>query len=247
MGAINNTYSKAEIILHGVNAGNDILIFCGKADIDEQREIYQTFIRLVKEGKIPIERIDESVDKILKMKAKYCNNKIDLQKIGQKQDVLLAEELQQSAITLVKTTFNRNLINKSDKVLIIFPEIKLASLVDNENQNYQTLRNYLNYDEITINSEEKDFKKIGKISQKYDKIIMATYNVKSDDYQTQVFNCLNKQKTIVVSMRSPYDIYHLSGVENYICIYELTKEALKALTLALKGEIPFKGKLPIKL
>ena len=81
----------------------------------------------------------------------------------------------------------------------------------------------------------------------FDKVIMATYNVCKDDYQTKVFNCLPKDKVTVVAMRSPYDIYHLEGLRSYICIYEASDLALNNLSLCLVGKEKFLGKLPVKL
>ena len=68
MKAIWDNYSIKEIVKKGVLAGNDILCFCGKADLEEQQEIYHTFVSLVEEGEIPIARVDEAVEKILNIR-----------------------------------------------------------------------------------------------------------------------------------------------------------------------------------
>ena len=75
MGAIYNTYSHREIVRYACNAGIDLLVFCGKADINEQIDIYNSFIEEVKIGNIPMERIDESYEKIIRLKEKYINSK----------------------------------------------------------------------------------------------------------------------------------------------------------------------------
>ena len=245
MGAIYKNYSLSTIIEQGVNSGNDILIFCGKADLVEQREIYHTFLNLVKNGKIPTARLDESVNKILKLKQKYCSIEIDENIFKKNENLILSSQLQFGSITLVKSN-GIVPISKKDKILLIFPEIRIASLVDNENQSYHTLNQFLEVDEVIMSQESKNFKEITKKSKKYDKIILATYNVKAGDYQQSLFNQLEKEKTIVVSMRSPYDLLHLDGVENYICIYEPTIQAFQQLTIALYQNM-FLGKLPVQL
>ena len=73
-----------------------------------------------------------------------------------------------------------------------------------------------------------------------------TYNVKEDDYQTKLYNQLQKEKVIVVSMRSPYDYLYLNNYGAHICIYEATSLAYESLSLCLLGVEKFKGKLPIK-
>lgn len=245
MGAINSRFTSEEIVERAVNAGNDLLIFCGKADLSEQRAIVLAFEKLAEEGKISKARIDESVKKILKLKAKYASvSDIDPAKI--QTDLELAQTLQNKSVTLV---YNHNWvpIKAKDKVLLIFPEIKLASLVDNANQKYQTLKDYLDYPQFIINNELANLSEIASEALKYDKIILGTYNVSAGDHQTKVFETLPKNKLMVVSLRSPYDCLLLKGIKNYVCAYELTPQSLQSCALALKGEIPFSGKLPIKL
>ncbi|HHU55206.1 MAG TPA: glycoside hydrolase family 3 protein [Acholeplasmataceae bacterium] len=239
MGAIWKTYSIAEIIEYGVNAGNDILVFCGKADLEEQKEIINTFYSLVKEGKISESRIDESVKKILALKEKYCKGEpIITSKTN------LSETLIDKSIT--KVFGNLLPLANDEKVLIIFPKIMLASLVDNENNTTETLGKYLNYPEIIISEDNMNLEMIVQNESEYDKIIMANYNVKKDDYQEKVYKLLNKEKTILIALRSPYDINLCKGPNTYICTYDCTKEVLEALSKKLLDN-NFLGKLPIIL
>ena len=239
--AIWERFTIEEIVMHGVNAGNDVLVFCGKALLEDQIEIIETFKRLVKAKKISMARIDASVSKVLKLKEKYCYNQV----VSKHKDNELSIELVNDSITKVKSN-NLLPITKDDSVLIIFPKISLASLVDNDNNTYETLGKYLPFQEIIINENFDDYEKLMHIQAKYDKIIMATYNVKADDYQMQIYNKLDKDKVVVIALRSPYDGLILSGVKEYICTYDCTKESLKAVSSKLMTN-DFTGKLPIKI
>ena len=246
MGAIQANFSTAEIIENCVNAGVDIMMFCGKADLDGQIEVYNTFLDLVKSGKIKEETIDEAVGRIIKLKEKYVNGKYvttDSNALKEK-----AKELFEKSPTIVKNSMDIS-ISENEKVLIIFPKVRLLTLVDNETSEYKTLGTYLNgADEIIIDEDFENFEFLVQKVNKYDKIIMATLNVKANDYQVKVFSCLSNvvEKTIVVSLRSPYDAMFLKGVKNYICLYEITKWSLESLAICLKNG-RFLGKLPIKL
>ena len=117
---------------------------------------------------------------------------------------------------------------------------------------YITLGNCLkkhnvDLEEVIISSDEYNLNEISKKALSFDKIIMATYNVCKDDYQTKVFNCLPKDKVTVVAMRSPYDINHLEGLKSYVCVYEASDLALSNLALCLVGLEKFLGKLPVKI
>lgn len=247
MSAIWGHYSKEEIVEKAINAGNDIIMFCGRADIEEQKEIYNAFIDLVKKGKIKEERIEASVNKILKLKEKYASN--TLKEVDFDHDFnlgkALSHELTINSITLYKDN-NLLPINK-DKVISLFPKINLATLVDNVNNNYESIGTHLKCDEIIYCEEnEKDFEKIVQKTQKYDKILLATYNVKEGDYQTKLFNMLDKHKTICVALRSPYDLLMLKDVSTYICTFDVSKESIRALVECLQKN-QFNENLPVKI
>lgn len=245
MGAIASNFPLDEVIRLAVNAGNDLLVFCGKAELAEQRTIYRTFLQLVREGQIPEERVNDSVARILAQKRKYVSREVDPDGVGAREDLELAERLQAESVTLVHE--NGLIPLPPDKrVLILFPRLKLFSLVDNENQDYQSLGKFLPYDEIIVD-EETDSSEISRLGGNYDIIILATYNVVAGDRQQRLFASLDRKKTVVVSLRSPYDILHLPGVENYICAYEATEPSLRHVSACLMGKSPFRGRLSIKL
>lgn len=244
MGAINNNYTKGEIVELACNAGIDMLIFCGKADINDQREIYNEFLERAKDGRISIDRVNESVQKILEYKNKYQITNLP-KEISSKECFDEAINVSLKSVTLVED--KKGLVTKKDlKTLILFPKIKLSSLVDNENDGYKTLGSFMKTDEVIYDEELENIDYIVEKTKEYDKIVMCTYNVKKDDYQTKLFNSLNKDKVIVVSMRSPYDYMYLNDLNAYICIYEATNLSLSSLAKCLNFEYEFKGKLPIK-
>ena len=246
MGAIYNTYSHREIVRYACNAGIDLLVFCGKADINEQIDIYNSFIEEVKIGNIPMERIDESYEKIIRLKEKYINSKQTEVEYKKGLGKLISEK----SITLVK---NENVLplDKKNRILVISPKIKVFTLVDNDNVNYLSLGEVFNAHELICDEliyEENDdiIKKVIDIQKNYDKIILGTYNVRQNGFESKLFKNLQKEKTIVVSLRSPYDILYLDDVKCYICIYETSKLSFESLTKCLINN-KFEGKLPVQL
>lgn len=240
MSAIWGKYSLGDIIRNGINAGNDVIMFCGKADLEEQKSIVNTFKKLVDDGEIPIERINSSVEKILRLKKKYTNE-------AKSTDVEYDSNIDIVSKSITKVYDDNEILPliPTDKVLILFPEIKLSSLVDNINQTQITLGKFLNYDEIIYN-ENTNFKKIVQIQQEYDKIVLGTYNVKTDDFQSNLYDLLDENKTLVVSLRSPYDLQFFNNIKSYVCTFDVTKESLQALSQRLMDN-KFLGKLPIQL
>ncbi len=251
MKAIYTRYSVRDIIKHGINAGNDIIMFCGEASEYSQEVIVKEFVDLVEKGEIPISRIDESVNKIMKLKEKYkitlgnnqLTNKDILENFNKEKE--LSHTLTKKSVSLYKDE-NKLLPIKNEKILSLFPKINLASLVDNSNNEIVSIGKILNCDEI-IYEDENCFENIVQKIEKYDKIILATYNTNKDSIQTKLYNLLkNNNKLICVALRSPFDILYMDGCKTYICTFDCTKESINALCECLK-ENTFSTKLPINL
>jgi len=241
MQAISKNYLLEEVIYNSVMAGCDMLVFCGQALLEDQLNVFNTFVRLVEEGKIPVERIEESYRKIINLKGKYCNrveNKIKI-------DDALTKEVSTDAVTVVLDEILP--LDETNKCLIISPKIKMSSLVDNNNPDNFKFSDYFNGEEIFIDEDLSNLDLVREKVLEYERIILITYNVSDEDYQTKIFKELDKKKTLVISLRSPYDVMYLEGVENYICLYEVSSYMLEACKNIIYGKNKAKGKLPVKI
>ena len=69
MGAISNTYGMGEAAVLAVEAGCDLLLVCHGAD--NLAEAHAALVEAVDSGRIPEERLDESVRRILALKGAY--------------------------------------------------------------------------------------------------------------------------------------------------------------------------------
>lgn len=251
MSAIYNRYSIRDIVKYSVNAGNDIIMFCGEANMYDQETIIKEFIDLVNTGEIPMSRIEESVKKIIALKEKYKieigKNQLDENDIKAKFNLEseLSKALTNRSISLFKDENNLLPIKEGEKVISLFPEFSIATLVDNADNEQISIGKYYKCDEIIYN-KENSLEKIVQKTRKYDKIILATYNANSKSFAKQLYEELDKDKLICVSLRSPFDIIHLNNCKTYLCTFDCTKESLIALSEALKTNT-FSVKLPINL
>ncbi len=241
MQAISKNYLLEDVIYNSVMAGCDMLVFCGQALLEDQLNIYNVFVRLVEEGKIPVERIEESYEKIMNLKNKYCKKEEEEIIIDDK----VVRAVSADAVTVVLDEILP--LDESEKCLIISPKIKMSSLVDNNNQDNFRFSDYFNGEEIFVDEDLSNLELIREKVLEYERIILMTYNVSEDDYQTKIFKELDKAKTIVISLRSPYDIMYLDKIENYICLYEVSSYMLEACKNVIYGKNKAKGKLPVKI
>lgn len=72
MGALTTQFSWQDIIINAINAGNDILVIGNNLNYDENiaEKTINIIFKAVKNKQIPIERIDESYNKIMEVKSK---------------------------------------------------------------------------------------------------------------------------------------------------------------------------------
>ena len=68
-GAIEKNQNSSQLAIKTINSGVDLLLFVGFEQ--KQINIYNSIVKAVKNGKIPVSRIDESVKRILLLKLKY--------------------------------------------------------------------------------------------------------------------------------------------------------------------------------
>ncbi|MDW0117107.1 beta-N-acetylhexosaminidase [Sporosarcina thermotolerans] len=93
MGAIVNEYTVAEAAIQSFLAGSDLLLIAG--DYQNQVDTFDTLVAAVESGIISMERLDESVKRILELKNRYelddkVIEEIDVKKLNQKYDELMS-------------------------------------------------------------------------------------------------------------------------------------------------------------
>lgn len=256
MDAVFRNFTLEEIVLHGFNSGCDILLLCGARQIEMQKEFAQTALRLAEEGKISIDMINAAVERILKFKEEYEVGKMDnsFEEIENELEkdtrVNLADKVMLEGITLVKDEANLLPIKKEEKIAVVFPIIKVVTLVDNEDNTLNSLGDYLPfkvdkyYMELNPTKEEQTLL-LEKLKD-YDKIIYCSYNACFNKEQANLINQINKDKLINIAVRTPYD-YNVLDVKTYLCSYEASILSFKALAKILTGKEKAIGKLPITL
>jgi beta-N-acetylhexosaminidase len=256
MKAVFDRFSLEDIVLNGFNAGNDILLLCGAREIKMQKDFFDIAVRLVKEGKIPMSRVDESVRRILKYKRIYEVGKMEnsfediAEDLCVKARVRKSEEVAEKSITLLKDENNLLPLKKEEKILVVFPKIHVVTLVENSDASLNSLSDYLPLptDKFYISTDPtEDERTILMTKQKdYDKIIYCSYNACFNANQANLINELDQTKLLVIAVRTPYDALCLNA-KSFVCSYEASPLAFKALSKVLTGAIKATGKMPVTL
>lgn len=258
MKAVWGRYPLEEIVEKTFNSGCDIMLICGPRNLEDQERFINTAVELTEKGIIDINRINASVKRILDYKKRYkvgemSNTFEDIKPtLMDKKAVRYSEEVAEKSITAVKLDKQILPITKQNKTLIVFPVIKVVTLVDNDDSTLNCLADYFDfavdrfYISIDPTIEEAEKLKTLIKNNNYDRVIYCSYNALLNKTQADLINELNSSNLIVVSLRTPYDI-NVLNVNNYLCAYEASVLSFKAIAKVLTGKVKPTGKLPIKL
>lgn len=243
MDALTRAYSLAGAVIFAVQATCDILTV--SHSFGRQLIVRNSLLDAAKTDKAFLRSVEEAVERILAYKEKYCKEmrpEIDWEKNRE-----VAEAASLASITIasghpfpidentvavgvtnyVSTIAEDKNVEDLDIAAILGAEFNIPHLsIDNKNFNV---------------NEVQEFAK-GK------KVILAL----SDSHLTLVQRVLYSNllqsgaRVMLISLRTPYDVLGQPLPECHICIYEYTRQSVKALLKVLRGE-KAEGKLPVKL
>jgi beta-N-acetylhexosaminidase len=263
--------SAAEAIA-AVQAGNDVL--CLPPDLDAA---YHGLIEAVHNGTIPEKRIDESVLRILRMKASVGLNKnrfVSLDEaakaVAAPDSVTLAQTVADRAITLAKD--DAHLVplqpsqSKEKLVAVVFTDSPRGS--DGSRAFISELRQHApNATILSVDSVNAKYlsENVLHAIQHADRVIVlaeavpsagriragnATGSAGLDSGPAQLLATIAQTagpKTIYAAFGNPYTGISVPGIQTYICTFSNVPTSARALVRALFAEIPIHGHLPVTL
>jgi len=260
-------------------AGNDLLII--PADLPAS---YESMVKAVKSGEIPRQRLDRSVLKILKLKASLGLNEsrtVDLnalaEEVGKPQDAAFAQQVADSAITLVRDSGKVIPLKSKGTIKAALP------YMSKEETHNQTLA-VLFSDDVRTDSGRafgREFRaripdarviyvdpriaggmtdEILKAADEAQTVVTAVYviptagKIGNSMAMADATGALLQQlldraagKTAVVAVGNPYLASDFPKVETYMCTFSNASVSEIAAIKALFGEIPIHGHLPVTI
>jgi beta-N-acetylhexosaminidase len=260
--------SAAEAVA-AVKAGNDMVIIPGDVD-----GAYNGLLRAVKSGEIAESRLDQSVLKILCIKAAtgtVQNRFVDLNAVqaavAQPESLALARQVAERAITLVRDDAKLVPMKTAAKtVAIVFTDHARATdagrafsselrkrvegakvyFVDSSNASAQ-------HDEILAAVASAD--RVIAVAEAMPNPHRTTAGHASGSaaLEAQSLALLSSvvaaapAKTVVAALGNPYTGGSIAGVTSYVCTFSDTILSAASLVGALYGESPIHGRLPVTI
>jgi beta-N-acetylhexosaminidase len=263
MAGITNAYAPEEAALKAILAGVDMVLLP-----PEPARVAESLAAAVREGKIPVQRIDDSVRRILQVKAGLGLNRerfvrIDdlRRKVAPRPFLDQAYKTFESAVTLVK--------NEGD-VIPLAPGRKIAVfslssdqgdyfagrafMAEMKKRNTDILGFYADGDtgEEELDADAARCAGVGTVVfALFSRLTSSKGSVDLEPKHAALVKYFAAQESgpavVAVSFGSPYFLRHFPEVEGYVCMYRNTPETQQIAARALFGEMEVGGKLPVSL
>jgi len=260
MKGIEANYGASEATPMAIAAGADLI--CLSHSEEKQIGAVTAIYQALADGKLTETRINESVNRILKLKEDYDIDRflrttyLETKKhLYQEEHEALAEKVSQQSITVTR---NNGLIPITAKsVFVVAP--KERSLTGAESKakvpNFaksfrnQAIGHQVEIYEFDENPTHEQLAEITENAKNHELVILCTYNAILISNQIELAQHLLtvNPKVILIPLRNPYDSEVLKDIKCCLLPYEYTSHSINSLIKVLMGEIKAKGKRPINI
>jgi beta-N-acetylhexosaminidase len=265
MKAIADTIGTPRGAVEAIKAGVDLIMISHLHNI--QRETIETIVQAVEQGEIKEKTINEAYQRVMKLKSKYLSwedlslTDEDIQVpsvVGCEEHSKQADEVIRKGITIVKNLHQTLPLSNQDshRVLVVYPTNSYLTWVEDERyssnalgQVIQEIHPSAEVSTISSNPEDEEIKQVIKKAEDFDTVIVGTLTATKGSKQIKLIENLHQigKVTVVIAMRSPYDIAYLPNVTAYMATYEFTTPALRMAAKAVYGLIKVEGELPVTI
>ncbi|HEY3250036.1 MAG TPA: glycoside hydrolase family 3 N-terminal domain-containing protein [Ignavibacteria bacterium] len=259
MQGITKYFSTSEVAVMCVEAGIDLILM----PLDERTSI-DAIVNAVQSGRINVERINRSAEKILKAKEwlglfnnKYVNDADVYKAIDYDNANRIALDIAKESITLVKDDYNFMPVKDVNKKTLI---LSLSDGKDNLNTASFTKKfseRFSGAAVLEITTDIENIQALVSSALPYENIIIGVFaKVKYGTGKISILPThseflkqlsVKKNSFTVISYGNPYLLKEFPSVPSYICAYGDGDVSIDASLLAVTGAIKFKGRLPVTI
>ncbi|MEJ1088469.1 glycoside hydrolase family 3 N-terminal domain-containing protein [Microbacterium sp. Mu-80] len=249
MAAVRQKYGDGEVAVRAIEAGVDQLLLPA-----DPQEAYQAIDEALDSGRLTEDRIDEAVERILKMKyhqgvIKQPTVRVDkvMKTVGKHSSLRAAEKITDRTTTLVRNDDGTLPVAVDGRTVLVtgYGEVTgrtLAAELTARGAEVTTLPTGTAPSAALIDQASA-------AAAASDVTIVLTNGVTATSRQKDLVAALDAAEThlVVAGVRNPYDINQLPGVDNFIATYSYAAPALASLAKVITGEITPRGQLPVDI
>jgi beta-N-acetylhexosaminidase len=250
MQGVREMFGDARVPVEAIKAGADLMLMPPEFDL-----AYRSVLDAVRSGEIGERRIDRSVYRILRLKERLGlfrdpfvkESKVD-KVVGHQRHLSTADDVTERTTTLVENDAGTLPLaaGSGQRALVtgwgVATKETLASEVRERGLQAETYETGTSPSDAQIAGARAAAEASGLV-------IAVTNRAWSSPAQQRLIAELVEtgKPVVVVAVRDPYDIAHLSGVDTYVATYGYAGVSLRALAKVLFGEVEPRGRLPVDI
>ncbi|MFW6124294.1 MAG: glycoside hydrolase family 3 N-terminal domain-containing protein [Acidobacteriota bacterium] len=262
MGGVTTLYSPEEAAVKAVKAGVDCLLLP-----PDTEKVIEALVREVRSGGINESRIDGSVRRILRAKAKLglpSRRWVDMEALprilASNEHIELAEKAFEKSVTLIQNKDEIVPLSCEDKKLAVFSlssdkgdffagQVFIEEVKKRCPDVQEFYADALTGDEFIEEAVEKSYEADARIVILFSRLYSGKGSVGLNERHIEIIQRLEEEEMplIVISFGSPYFLKHFPDVDVSICAYRKAGSAQRAAVKTVFGEIGFKGRLPVSI
>jgi beta-N-acetylhexosaminidase len=263
MGGILQRFEIREAVVRTIEAGNDLVLY--RDESAQRPRIIEAVISAIKNGRIPEKQIDESVERILKMRLKMGldknGGKVNSNNAGQPINdpfvIKTAREAAEKSVLLLRDKANILPLKKDQKILLVEQIFSTHQMANNMACHPGMLWEEMNLESPNVGSVEipnlptkHDWERVLKRVDEADIIVSTNYYYhKAAASNSDLIREIQKTgKPVVVISNSPYEKAAPDDLPTIITIFTAGgRENLRAAVRVLYGKHKSTAKIPVQL
>lgn len=252
MQGVRDAYPDAEIPVLALEAGVDVLLMPAEGAMDVA---YEGVLGAVRSGRISVDRIDQSVRRILTLKWKrgiVANPTADPAAlagvVGTAEHLATAQSITDRTTTLIVNDGTLPVAPAGKKILVAGPDATTTGTLAAA----LTARGALVTTIVTGTSPDATVRAAAvAAAAQNDLVVVLTNNMHAATASAVNVRTLVAElgatgtDLVAAALRNPYDAAYSAGVESWLATYSTKPVAIESLARTITGEVAPQGKLPV--
>jgi len=247
MGALTQTRTESQAGYDAFLAGADYLLF--RFDESAQTDAHDRLSRGISTDAAALARSSDAVGRILAAKDRFgiLDGTAANGTAGSDADRATADELARASITVLRAGG----LPLRGRIFVVSPVAADIAIAADQPPLTQVLAQRLpnvTVQTISLAPIQTDIDRAVAAARAADVVVMGSADLFSYPQQAKLAQALQATKpTVLVSLRSPYDILSAPTVSGYVCAYTAREPTLRAIADVLTGSRAPTGTLPVDI
>lgn len=249
MNAVDLEFPFGEAAVMAVEAGVDMIALGPSSGPASIQAALDALLAAVESGRISMARLDESVRRILRVKARFglldwmpLEEETAAQRVNAEAHAALVEELFRAGVTVAYDRANLVPVPAERSVSMIFLGTRYQ--IQHECGQY---RPDIRWVAVSDAPSDEEIGWAAQAARETDIAVVWTQDAIRTPQQRALVNALPPEKTVAVALWSPYDWQTYSNVAAYMLTYSPARPAVPAACAVLFGALPARGQLAVTL